>query len=91
MDYYGILGLPHTANREDIASSFHRLSLFYHPLRNDLSKTAHFVQKFNDVCEAYEILSNPKAKQIYDAHGPAAIVNGISQGPEAFEGYNKSG
>ena len=43
------------------------------------------------MCEAYEILSDPKTKQIYDAHGASAIVNGISEGPNTCDAYIKSG
>jgi DnaJ family protein B protein 13 len=89
--YYKMLGLEHTANREQIAQAYHRLSLKFHPLRNDQAMVSQCIHQFSRVNEAYEVLSNPKTKAIYDKYGMESLKNGISEGPDACEGYLFSG
>ena len=63
---YNILEVPKTASDADIKKSFFNLAKKYHP---DVNKTKEAKQKYLEITEAYETLSDPKRRRIYDAYG----------------------
>lgn len=63
-DYYKILGVSKDASQDEIKKSFRKLSLKFHPDRNPGNKKAE--EKFKEIAEAYEVLSDPKKKEEYD-------------------------
>ncbi|GAU39800.1 hypothetical protein TSUD_219750 [Trifolium subterraneum] len=70
-DYYKILKVNHDATYEELKKSFNNLSLKWHPDRikqNPLRKQE-FETKFKKISEAYDVLSDPKKRQIYDKYG----------------------
>ena len=75
-DYYKILQVAGDANREDIASSFRKLAIKYHPLRDkkNLSEKSYI---FSEICEAYDVLSDPNTKLIYDQYGEELLKEGV--------------
>lgn len=80
-DYYKILGLSKGASDDDIKKSYRKLALKYHP---DKNKEAGAEEKFKEVAEAYEILSDPKKKEIYDKYGEDGLkMGGGGGGPGA--------
>jgi len=81
LKYYERLRVKPDASKEEIAEAYRKLALKYHPVRNDKSKVAEYMSNFSQVCEAYEILSNPSYRALFDAHGDAALHNGITEGP----------
>ena len=86
--FYDLLESEPTANRETIAKAYRRLALTYHPLRNDKSRQAYFSLKFSKLAEAYSVLSDPKAKEVYDAYGPASVVEGVTDdNGNVWEGF----
>ncbi|MEK9178521.1 MAG: J domain-containing protein [Patescibacteria group bacterium] len=85
-DYYETLGLTKSASGAEIKKAYRKLALEYHPDRNK-SKEAH--ERFKEVTKAYEVLSDPKKKQMYDQFGHAAFEQGAGQGPfGGFGGQN---
>ena len=89
--YYKALGIEATANREEIAAAYRQLALESHPLRNDPSKQAQCYLKFTRLCEAYEVLSDPLMKRVYDKYGEFMLKNGVSKGTDKFPGYVNKG
>lgn len=63
-DYYKILNVHHTASQEEIKKSYKDLAKKYHPDLNAGNKI--FEEKFKEINEAYEILSNPNERHHYD-------------------------
>jgi hypothetical protein len=64
-DYYQVLGVPRTASADKIRTAFHKLALKYHPDRNAGSKQAE--EKFKEINEAYQVLSDPEERARYDS------------------------
>ncbi|PMP96924.1 MAG: molecular chaperone DnaJ [Thermodesulfobacterium geofontis] len=79
-DYYAILGVPRDATQEEIKRAYRRLALKYHPDRNPGNKEAE--EKFKEISEAYEVLSDPEKRAIYDAYGYSGLK---STGYRGFE------
>ena len=77
LDYYQILCLPHNCSQEDIAESYRKLSLKYHPKVCSPKNSAKSEYHFQKLCEAYEVLSDPIKKEIYDIYGHEGLKNGI--------------
>ena len=66
-DYYEILGVAKDASQKQIKRAFRRLALKYHPDRNQDDPNA--AEKFKQISNAYEVLSDPKKRQAYDRGG----------------------
>ncbi|MFL6357673.1 MAG: J domain-containing protein, partial [Nitrososphaeraceae archaeon] len=73
MDHYEVLGVSNTASQADIRKSFRYLALKYHPDKNKNSEESK--QKFMQIVQAYEILSDEQARKNYDI---ATINNNIN-------------
>jgi len=91
-DYYDILGVKKGASDAELKKAFRKLARKYHPDVNPNDKTAE--NKFKEMNEAYEVLSDPKKKRKYDQFGQAAFDPGFGQGPgpgQGFEGFKQGG
>ena len=72
-DYYDILGVSKSANKDEIKKAYRKLAMKYHPDRNPDNTAAE--EKFKEAAEAYEVLSNPEKRQRYDRFGHAGAQN----------------
>ena len=77
-DYYEILLLPKNCSQEDIAESYRSLSLKYHPKVCSPENSAQSEYHFQKLCEAYEVLSDPTKKGIYDIYGSNGLRTGLT-------------
>lgn len=65
-DYYSILGLSKTASEEEIKKAYRKKALQFHP---DKNQDANAEERFKEIGEAYEILSDSEKRILYDGHG----------------------
>ncbi len=81
-DYYKILGISKDASLIDIKKSYKRLAIKYHPDRNKGSKYCE--ERFKEIKEAYEILSDNNKRSMYDQYGHTAFNNSDSYDDSVF-------
>lgn len=69
-DYYKVLGIAKSAKDDEIKKAYRKMALRYHP---DKNKTIGAEEKFKEVAEAYEVLSDKKKRDIYDKYGEEGL------------------
>lgn len=84
-DYYKILGVPKDADDDALKKAYRKLALKYHP---DKNKSPGAEEKFKEVSEAYEVLSDKKKREVYDTYGEEGL-RGDSENAQAFFGKNR--
>lgn len=80
-DYYEVLGVNKTATADEIKKAYRKLAMKYHPDRNPDNKEA--AEKFKEISEAYEVLSDTDKRQRYDQYGHAGMKSAF--GPGGFD------
>jgi curved DNA-binding protein len=66
-DFYDTLGVPRNVSAEDLQRAYRKLARTYHP---DINKDPGAEERFKDISEAYDVLSDPEQRRRYDAFGP---------------------
>lgn len=89
-NYYDILGIGKDATDAEIKKAYRRAALKYHPDRNPGNSEA--AEKFKEAAEAYEILSDPEKRRLYDRQGPNFDAGGrtAQAGPQGSASYQPS-
>jgi DnaJ-class molecular chaperone len=85
-DYYQTLGVSRSATNEEIKKAYRKLALAHHPDRGGGPEAE---AKFKEANEAYQVLSDPQKKQMYDQYGEAAFNGGAGQGFGGFGGQGR--
>ena len=81
-EYYQILGVSRDASEEEIKKAFRQQALNYHPDRNQEPGAD---EKFKEINEAYQVLSDPEKRKLYDQYGYEGLRN-AANGSGGFSG-----
>ena len=88
-DYYDVLGIDRTADKNAIKKAYRKLAKKYHPDTNKDNPQAE--EKFKEATEAYNVLNDPEKKKMYDQFGHAAFDGTAGAGGSGAYGYGGPG
>ena len=88
-DYYEVLGISRSADKDAIKKAYRKMAKKYHPDSNEGNPDAE--EKFKEVTEAYNVLSDPEKKKLYDQFGHAAFEEGAGGAGYGEGGFNGNG
>jgi molecular chaperone DnaJ len=84
-DYYEVLGVKRTADDDELKKAYRKLALKFHP---DKNSDTHAEERFKELNEAYQILSDPERRMQYDRFGHAAFEQGAGAGFDFAAGFD---
>lgn len=76
MDYYEVLGITKSATADEVKKAYRKMAIKYHPDKNPGDAEAE--KRFKEISEAYEVLSDPQKKQMYDRFGKEGVQAGAA-------------
>jgi len=87
-DYYAVLGIDKGTSDADLKKAYRKMAMKYHPDRNAGNKSAE--EQFKTIQQAYEVLSDPQKRQVYDTYGHAGVdaSSGYGGGHHAQQNAN---
>jgi DnaJ-class molecular chaperone len=88
LDYYKILGVPKDANDDIIKKAYRKLALKYHPDKNTEPGAP---EKFREIAEAYDVLSDAEKRRIYDQFGEEGLKGGVGGMPGGMPNFGGAG
>ena len=91
-DFYSVLGVPRASTADELKKAYRKLAMQHHPDKNPGNKKAE--EKFKEITEAYEVLSDPQKRKNYDQFGSADFQNfggfgGAAGAAGGFEGFRR--
>ncbi len=89
-DYYEVLGLARTASADEVKQAFRRLAMKHHPDRNPSNKKE-AEERFKEISEAYEVLSDPQKRSAYDQFGHHGVEGAFRHGNFSWEDFTHFG
>ncbi|KAL5998877.1 hypothetical protein ACLOJK_009825 [Asimina triloba] len=87
VDYYKVLGVEKNAKEDDLKKAYRKLAMKWHPDKNPNNKKE-AEAKFKQISEAYDVLSDPQKRVIYDQYGEEGLKGGVpppGAGPSVFQ------
>jgi len=84
-DFYAILGVPRTADAAALKKAYRKLAMKWHPDKNP-DNVAQAQAKFQEISEAYDVLSDPKKRELFDKYGEDGLKFGGPPPPPGFDG-----
>ena len=90
MDFYEVLGLSKSASDSDIKKAYYKLARENHPDKVEADKREEATKNFQKIGEAYETLSDPEKRTIYDQYGKEGLQNnGMNNGQNPFDMFSQ--
>jgi DnaJ-class molecular chaperone len=83
-DYYKILGIAKGATEDDIKKAYRKMALKFHP---DKNKAPGSEEKFKEIAEAYEVLSDKRKREVYDQYGEEGLKGNVCLSLCFFYGF----
>ncbi|XP_014518297.1 dnaJ protein homolog 1 [Vigna radiata var. radiata] len=90
MDYYGILEVDKNASEEELKKAYRKLAMKWHPDKNPTNKKEAEI-RFKQISEAYEVLSDPQKREIYDRYGEGGLKGEIPTRDEGMASFFRTG
>ena len=85
-DYYEVLGVEKNASADEVKQAFRRLAMKHHPDRNPSNKKE-AEERFKEISEAYEVLSDREKRSAYDQHGHSGVEGAFRHGNFTWEDF----